>query len=222
MIFIFYIRKSRIAGRTKLGISLEYEGLILDIWEDVYVPSDDTYLLLEHLIVNPGDLLLEIGTGCGIVALSAARTAEKVIATDISPIALSCARSNIQKNQLMKKIELRQGFLFEPLRGNEQFNAIVFNAPYLPEDSKKAQEKVDWLEKAWNGGDSGRKIIDPFIMECKNYLKHGGRVQLVQSNLSDVSKSFDLFQDQNFQVKVAESKSFFFEKIVLINAILND
>lgn len=203
-----------------MGSSLEYEGLQIEITNETYTPSDDSYLLAEHLRIMPTDMVLEIGTGCGIIALVAARTAKKVIATDVSPAAVQCARKNIKINQLESKIEIRQGDLFSPLKPGEKYKLILSNPPYLPESEENHQQDAGWLEKAWNGGRSGRKFIDRFIKNCKPYLEPLGRVQMVQSSLSDIPKSCELFQKQGFQVELGETKSFFFERLVILNAHL--
>lgn len=203
-----------------MGLSLEYEGLQIEVTNETYTPSDDSYLLVEHLKIRPTDVILEIGTGCGIIALVAARMAKRVIATDISPAAVQCARKNVKTNQLESKIEIRQGDLFNPIKIGERFNLILSNPPYLPESEEDHQQGAEWLEKAWNGGRSGRKFIDRFIVNCKIYLEPLGRVQVVQSSLSDIPKSSELFQKQGFQVELGEVKSFFFEKLVVLTAQL--
>jgi release factor glutamine methyltransferase len=203
-----------------VGLSLEYEGLQIEVTNETYPPSDDSYLLVEHLKIRPTDVILEIGTGCGIIALIAARMAKKVIATDISPAAVQCARKNVKTNQLESKIEIRQGDLFNPIKTGERFNLILSNPPYLPESEEDHQQGAGWLEKAWNGGRSGRKFIDRFIRNCKPYLEPLGRVQLVQSSLSNIPKSCELFQKLGFQAELGEVKSFFFEKLVVLTAQL--
>lgn len=198
---------------------IEFEGLKLEILEGVYIPSDDSYLLIENLNLKSDDLVLEIGTGSGIVALYAAMTGKKVVATDISPIAVKCAKNNVKKNQLESKVEIRIGNLFDPIRKEEIFDLILFNAPYLPETKDLDHNNTDWLEKTWNGGKTGRKLIDPFITHCKKYLTELGRVELVQSSLANIPKSCELFHKQGFQqVEISASKSFFFEKIVILEA----
>jgi len=203
-----------------LGLSLEYAGLQIQVTNEIYAPSDDSYLLVEHLNIMPTDVVLEIGTGCGMIALVAAKTAKKVIATDVSPFAVQCARKNVKINQLESKIEIRQGDLFSPIKTGERFNLILSNPPYLPESEEMHQQDAQWLEKAWNGGRSGRKFIDRFIRNCKLYLEPLGRVQMVQSSLSKIRKSCELFQNQGFQVELGETRSFFFEKLVILNAQL--
>src|SRR4051794_19346290 len=74
--------------------------------------------------------VVEIGTGTGIVALSAARHARSVTAIDISKAAVECATSNARANGLDDKVDVRLGDMFEPVRG-EAFDVILCNPPYF-------------------------------------------------------------------------------------------
>ena len=72
---------------------------------------------------------LDVGTGCGIQALLAAKHAEHVVATDVNPRALAFAAFNARLNAI-ENIEFRLGRSFEPVLG-EQFDLIVANPPYV-------------------------------------------------------------------------------------------
>ena len=72
---------------------------------------------------------LDLGTGCGIQALLAAKHAEHVVATDVNPRALAFARFNARLNGI-DNIEFRLGDLFEPVEG-ERFGLLVANPPYV-------------------------------------------------------------------------------------------
>jgi release factor glutamine methyltransferase len=182
----------------------------------VYQPAEDTYLLAENLQVEKRCKVLEIGTGTGIIAIIAAKKAQMVIATDINPHAIDCAIKNIIINQTFN-VELRKGDLFEPVKG-EKFDLILFNTPYLP--SSDDETIKDELEKAWNGGVDGREVIDRFIKDVKNYLNTGGKIQLLQSSLSDYEKTLDILRKQGFQASITAGEKCFFEEIVVITAIM--
>jgi hypothetical protein len=72
---------------------------------------------------------LDLGTGCGIQALLAAKHAQRVIATDVNPRALAFAAFNARLNAI-DNIEFRLGRSFEPVAG-ERFDLIVSNPPYV-------------------------------------------------------------------------------------------
>jgi methylase of polypeptide subunit release factors len=73
--------------------------------------------------------VLDLGTGCGIQALLAAKHSERVIATDLNPRALGYAAFNAALNGI-DTIEFRLGDGFAPVQG-ERFDLIVANPPYV-------------------------------------------------------------------------------------------
>lgn len=197
---------------------LSYKNLKYIICEGVYEPSDDTFLLIDNLMVNDGDFVLEIGTGTGLVAMIASQQAKKIIATDVSSLALKCASQNIKLNDLTSKIELREGQLFEPIHPNERFDVILINPPYLPADSLEID---DTLTQSWSSGKDGRTIIDEFLQYFDNYLKKHGRVQLIQSSLSMPEETIRAINKKGMKIEKISEKNFFYEKIILF-LIKND
>jgi len=192
-----------------------FEDCVFDVFESVYEPAEDSFLLAQNLTINEGDSVLDMGTGCGIQAVLAAQKARKVLATDVNPNAVRCATHNACLNNVADKIEVRQGNLFEPVKVDERFNVILFNAPYLPSE---ASEERDLASQAWAGGETGRSIIDRFIAEASRYLKSNGRVLLVQSSLSDVEQSLRMFSERGLDAKVIAESKVAFENIVVIEA----
>jgi ribosomal protein L11 methyltransferase len=66
--------------------------------------------LERHL--RPGDTLLDVGTGSGILAIAAARLgAGTVLALDVDPLAVGVARENVALNGVAGVVEVRQGSL---------------------------------------------------------------------------------------------------------------
>ena len=195
--------------------SLTYGKFKIKIHSNVYQPAEDTYLLLDNLDLKGGELVLDMGTGCGILAIHAADAGCIVLAVDVSPYAVKCALSNVRENGLKGKVHIIRGDLFSPFRRYEIFDILIFNPPYLPVQSREE----DWLEKAWSGGFSGRKVIDAFIEEAPKYLKKGGRILIVQSSLSNIDETIDRLRSLKFKVDVVAEKTFHFERLVLISAI---
>ena len=182
--------------------------------ELVYIPSDDTFLLAENLEIKEGQSVLEIGTGSGLVSMYASLLTDDVTATDINYNALELAEKNFKLNNI-DTIKLEFGDMFEPVK-DKKFDVILFNTPYLPTDSDDIIN--DDLNYAFDGGLDGRKVIDRFINEVSNHLNDKGIVQIIQSSLSDNDRTLDMFDSNGFVAEIAKSESFFFEKIVLINA----
>lgn len=179
------------------------------MYESVYQPAEDSYLVADNLVVRNYEEVLDVGTGCGILAILAARKAKRVVAIDIDKVAVECAKENVKRHGLEAKVEVRLGDLFNSLHPWEKFDLIVVNPPYLP---------VEDGIKAWSGGVNGRALIDRFLGEVKCFLKPHGRILLLQSSLSGIEKTFTMLKDLKFNFKVIASKNLFFERLVLIEA----
>ena len=187
---------------------------VFEVDEQVYEPAEDTFLIADKLDVKESDVVLDVGTGCGLLAVLAAEKAKKVVAVDINPYAIECANRNAQINKVKKKIDFRQGNLFEPIKENELFSLIIFNSPYLPSEINEES----WIGRAWDGGLNGRQIIDQFITEVPNFLLAGGRILLVQSSLSDLSRTFELFKKLGLNTTVIQEVKVSFETIILLES----
>ncbi len=166
--------------------------------------------------MQEGETVLDMGTGCGILGILAAKKANAVVAVDINPYAVRCAKRNAKLNNVQNKIHYVQGDMFTPLNENLKFDTVLFNAPYLPAEESEA---ISWIGRAWAGGATGRQVIDRFIVEVPKHLKHTGRVLLVQSTLADVDETLRRFADYVVNVRVvAEQTLPFFETIKLVEA----
>ncbi len=195
----------------------EYKDIQYKTHPQVYQPAEDTFLLADNLQVERMSRALEIGTGTGFIAIIAARKARMVIATDVNPHALECTLKNIVTNKAFN-VELRKGDLFEPVE-DEKFDLILFNTPYLPSDEDEIVD--DELDAAWNGGLNGREVIDRFLAGVKEHLNPGGKVQLVQSSLSDNEKTLQKLEELGFKASITAREKGFFEEIVVITAVLS-
>ena len=192
----------RIANGTKKVHDLSEQVLVLP---DVYQPCDDTYLLMESALneVRPTDSVLEIGTGCGVIAKRIAERARCVIATDKNPRAVENAKLN--------GVEAIMGDLFADL--DSQFDLIIFNPPYLPSGRDVPS---DWQTHAWDGGPSGREVIVRFLSQVGNYLTQKGRVLLVISSITGYKEVTKLMHAQFGIVKAIAERKFFFETLYVV------
>ena len=157
----------------------------------VYQPDTDTYLLLNaaRAEVKPGDRVLEVGTGSGIIAAELAGVTG-VIATDINPHAGLCARE--------KGIDVIRNNLFSGIRST--FDLILFNPPYLPTLPNERMD--DWIEFALDGGPDGRSVIRRFLSGVSRVLAPGGRCLLLVSSLTGIPEVFLLVEQAGFTPEV--------------------
>nr|WP_233613562.1 methyltransferase [Leucobacter edaphi] len=119
-----------------------------------------TRSLIAQLPIGPIARGLDLGTGCGIVALHLALRGP-VVATDLSARAITLARANARLNGV-SGIEFREGDLFEPVAG-EHFDLIASNPPFVVTprrgaDENRASEALPGAAPAVREGDSERYL----------------------------------------------------------------
>lgn len=166
----------------------------------VYGPGSDSRLLAAAIPgqVRPTDRVLDVFTGSGVQAVTAARAgAAEVLAVDVSRRAMLSVALNSRLNGV--RIEARRGCMFEPVVGM-RFDLILANPPFVPGEEGDAGPRGD--SRAWEAGPDGRKFLDPFLLEVSGYLTPGGRVLLVQSSISDTDRTIEALSEAGMTASV--------------------
>jgi release factor glutamine methyltransferase len=155
----------------------EFWSMELAVTGDTLIPRPETELLVELALERiPADAnwcIADLGTGSGAIALAIAseRPGCNVIATDISAAALAVAQKNAARLEI-KNIEFRQGNWFEALK-DQQFQMIVSNPPYIPEDDPHLQQGDARYEPrhALIAGDDGLRDIRHIAEYARDLLQ---------------------------------------------------
>lgn len=141
--------------------------------------------LAQVTVRDPRTRALDLGTGCGIQALHAARHTRTVVATDISRRALAFARFNAALAGVgPERLELRAGSMLDPVRGDgeEPFDLVVSNPPFVitPRTSgvAAAADAVPLYEYR-DGGRAGDAIVRELVTGVGAVLAPGGVAQLL-------------------------------------------
>ncbi|WP_413456738.1 methyltransferase [Herbaspirillum huttiense] len=114
----------------KKGVEIGALGGRIHPWYGVFSPVRGEYVDLVAKAPLPStELAFDIGVGSGVLsAVLAQRGVRKIIATDMDPRALACARENLQGLGVLPQVDLQETDLFPPGRAP----LIVCNPPWLP------------------------------------------------------------------------------------------
>uniref|UniRef100_A0A6B2LHP5 Methyltransferase small domain-containing protein n=1 Tax=Arcella intermedia TaxID=1963864 RepID=A0A6B2LHP5_9EUKA len=158
------------------------EHLSKEDWENVYEPSDDTFIFLDalekeqqYLLLKNPKIVLEIGSGSGCIISFVAKMlgpSRMYIATDINIRAAQATSRTAQQNKVNIHV-IRTNFadaIHSKLRGHIEL--AVFNPPYVPTEADELG-KTD-IMASWAGGLDGREVIDQFIPVISDLMAEGG------------------------------------------------
>lgn len=158
--------------------------------------------------IREDDYVLDLGTGSGIGAVFAAKYSKHVIATDINPFAVECARANAALNSSSNKIDVRLGSMFDPVK-NEKFDLILYTPPFYMGKPK------DWHERAFRGGEDEDHVCHIFFKDVSKHLKPNGRVKMLWSIIADYPDMEKRLEENNLMVKKIEKKDNITEIILI-------
>ncbi len=162
-------------------------------------------LMAVHTDFGTDEDVLDIGTGSGVLAVSAAKSARSVVAIDINPEAVRCAAENARRNKV--EVDVRHGDLFEPLASDECFDAILFNPPYLDGVAP------DLFGRALH--DPGKAIATRFFAGAKGYLRDGGHLWVIYSTIGDTQRMLQIASEHGWVHRVMARKRMLLETFVI-------
>jgi release factor glutamine methyltransferase len=185
-----------------------FGGKEFDVFDGVYAPAEDSFMLAKAVSRISGDRALDVGTGCGIIALTLTGGFREVIGTDMNREAVKNAKHNSEIIGA-KNAKFEVSDMFGKVSG--KFNLITFNPPYLPQE--------DGIEdSALFSGNNGREATDIFLKAFKNYLSEDGAILILQSSLSDYPRTIDYLKSLSMDVRIVSRERFDFEELVVIEA----
>ncbi len=158
-------------------------GVFIDALDDkihphygIFSPIRGEYLDLVNQAPLPAHLTraFDIGTGTGVIAaILARRGVRTVIATELDPRALTCARENISRLGYTKQVEVINADLFPPGKAE----LIVCNPPWVPARPTSAIEHAVY--------DENSQMLKGFLNGLSEHLADQGEAWLILSDLAE-------------------------------------
>ena len=167
----------------------EFLALSLQVQPGVLIPRPETEVLVEQTIDLARQMLFisellaaDVGTGSGAIAIALAKfiPSLKVVATDVSPEALTIARGNAERHGVANRIRFLEGDFLEPLRRDGlagKLHFLISNPPYIREgDWANLMPEVRNHEPraAAIAGPEGTEFHRGLIDGAKEFLLPGG------------------------------------------------
>jgi methylase of polypeptide subunit release factors len=139
-------------------------------------------------------MVLDMGTGPGVLAILAAMHGAHVIATDISVDAIECTKLNVCMNNIRHRVSVRMGDLFESINNTERFDLVVFNPPFMDGNAARGIEFAIY--------DHNCSTLEKFLRQVPEYLSPSGRILVAFSNVGPVDRFVKLIKSRSFRCSV--------------------
>jgi release factor glutamine methyltransferase len=172
---------------------------------EVYRPAEDSHLLAKYVERLVHGRVLDMGTGSGIQAVTAAKKpgVSWVTAVDLNPVALDYAKNKALEEGVSGKVEFILSDLFKNVTCC--YDWIVFNTPYLPSEGEAD-------ELSWAGGETGSETIKRFLKDSQEFLSEKGSILMLYSSLSGVIDN----DFTGYKRELLEEKPLFFDKLICV------
>lgn len=171
----------RLTGEPLAWITgwVEFCGLRIGIAPGVYVPRRHTEALAERAArrLAGAGVAIDVCCGSGAIAgvLSARRPGARVLATDLDPRAVACARAN--------GVDVHTGYLFQglPVDLCGAVDVVTGVVPYVPTGELRLLQRDTLTFEttlAYDGGADGLEIVRGAVAGARRWLRPGGTLLL--------------------------------------------
>ncbi|MEZ4364249.1 MAG: methyltransferase [Kofleriaceae bacterium] len=123
---------------------------------------------------------LEVCSGSGLLALTAARWSDAVVGCELSETAIAAARFSAVLSGLEDKVEFRPSDLCAAADG--EFDLILANPPYAPVPPGSCDTFL-----SGDGGRDGLALVRRLVLELPARLAEGGRAMIIAGALEGAS-----------------------------------
>jgi len=187
------------AGRDRTGVTaVTYLDRTFEVPATVFPPNPMSDLLGRTVLeeVRPDDRVLDLGTGSGVNAILAASRSTDVVAVDVNPDAVTCARHNAELNGVADRVTVLESDLFQHVEG--RFDLVVFDPPF------RWFAPRDMFERS--SADENYATLKGFFANVGDYLTDRGRILLFFGTSGDLAYLTHLGDRAGFRREVLRSR----------------
>lgn len=167
---------------------VQNKDIYIDFHENVFSPSlHGSSALGESIRINPGESVLDMGTGTGLLAILAAKLGGKVTAVDIIQESVELTKLNANQNNV--SIVVKTSNLFEEL--SDTYDVIIANVPQENLSPKILATQNTYKNIGMNGGVGGNEVFLRMIKGAPKYMHRDSRLYAAIYSLSDFRISME-------------------------------
>ncbi|MEU2157189.1 methyltransferase domain-containing protein [Streptomyces sp. NPDC019396] len=154
---------------------------------------------------RPGGSFLEIGTGTGIIAVSAALAGcARVVAADISTAAVRNTALNAVRHGVGDRLRAVHSDLFAALDADERFDTVYWHSNFVlapPDYRPETQHEIAYV-------DPGYQAHRRYLSEAPGLLAEGGSALLQFSDRGDVALLHEMADSCERELVVRDRRRF--------------
>jgi SAM-dependent methyltransferase len=157
----------------------------------VFAPSHTSRTIADALEIVPGDTVIDVGCGSGVLSFVAERLgAERVYGVDLSPEAVRIAKRNAERLGVADQVEFRIGNLLEPV-GGIQADVIIGDVSGIPDEIAAVS---GWFPDGRAGGPTGAELPAAMLESIRENgcLRPGGRLYLPTGTIQAEGRILDV------------------------------
>jgi methylase of polypeptide subunit release factors len=161
----------------------------LTVGDATFRPSTISALLADAIEVEPGNVVVDVGCGSGILSIIAAKLgASRVYGVDAADETVEIATANATAHGVADRVVFAQGDMFEPLDPAIEADVVIGDVSGIPDEIAAAS---GWFPSGLAGGPTGAELPMRMIEESKRLIRKGGRLFLPTGTLQDEDSILD-------------------------------
>lgn len=195
------------------------QQLKLEASTGVFMPSANGLFYARSIRIDPGERVIDIGTGSGVLAIAAAKCGARVSATDTDPRAVAAAERNAQINGV--EIDVLSGELFSNYEG--PFDVILANLPNEIVAPSYLCDLPTEDARTFAGGNTGNEHLLELLKSASEFMSADARLYLGIHSLTDyhgtLKSAISNFSARLLDLEELPAKSFVTDNLSFYQAL---